>query len=105
MAAAYEGIKWFRVYYQMYCLAYAGSHHPGTVTLNGVPTTRSVEEALIQKSATSQSSVLTTNNRNVGTLSNDQVYVPTVVSPPDTSNKSNLNLQYVLHFRMFMFNI
>lgn len=94
MAAAYEGIKWFRVYYQMYCSAYTNTHNQATVTLHEVSTTQSVEEALIHQ-ATIKS------NRNIETLSNDQVYAPTVIVPQNTSSKSNFRLFIIYYFYVF----
>lgn len=75
LAACYEGIKWFRVYFQMWCNNGDSFCRPISISLKDLKN-RSVEDALIQKSCNA-------NGDNGGLLSGEgeqQVYVPTVTS-------------------------
>ncbi|KAI1724223.1 ctr copper transporter family domain-containing protein [Ditylenchus destructor] len=75
LAACYEGIKWFRVYFQMWCTNGDNFCRPINVSMKDLEN-RSVEDALIQKSCNA-------NGDNGGLLSSEreqQVYVPTVTS-------------------------
>lgn len=81
MATIYEAIKWFRVFYQTYCSTYASTQNNAIITLNEAPTNCNVDDALIQQTENT--------NQNIGNLSNDQVYAPTVMIPPNPLKKTN----------------
>lgn len=88
MAAAYEGIKWFRVYFQMWSSSQPTGQRPLPVSLKDLKN-RSVEDALIQKGDASN------GGDNGGLVSADQVYAPTV-TPGN-------NQQHAISRRMFDF--
>lgn len=79
MGALYEGIKWFRIYFQLWTSD--SNKSSACMSMNSVAKEKSnqgLEEALIEKAGTTASGCCATENSN-NTLAGHEVYAPTVV--------------------------
>jgi len=86
MAAGYEALKWFRVYFQMWSTCHSSEGSKGTisVSLKGLTHRHGAEDALIDPKSQAGNDVESppvANEKGVE-LSTEQIYAPTVVQDP-----------------------